>query len=70
MKDINVHLSQNSEDEVMVYDDCGRYIPVHYEYLEELISRLQEFQGYFAVMNADQRRRVSHLDISPDTQGK
>lgn len=61
LPEIYVRLSEFSEDEVLIFDHLGRFVPVYSENIDELIESLQEYAGYFSIKN--DRSRVDPIKL-------
>lgn len=51
--EVMVRKSALIEDEIVVYDHCGRYVPVHFVDIPDLIEMLIEHMTYFNIRELD-----------------
>ena len=63
--DIHVALSTVTDDDIIIYDECGRFVPVDRTEIDYLIEQLESFRLYHDLSKI----RVNPFDLSKITSG-
>jgi hypothetical protein len=64
-KSISVAISTKGKDELVIFDESGKYVTVYVSELASLISQLERFEDYFSL-----EAELPKLDVSTLTQQK
>lgn len=64
-KSISVAISTKGKDELVIYDETGKYVTCYVTELASLISQLERFEDYFAL-----EAELPKLDVTTLNQQK